>query len=96
MRVGCSDAHSYTSEVYHGWPKDRKRSAWTTMFRGLLEAAMPLCRTAEERRFFQKAIFERIVVYPNYLCRAVDGSNLEKLTSECVERLKCEANTHVS
>ena len=58
--------HSFTSE-YFSWPEDRKRAVWTTMFTGLLEAAMPLCRTPEERLFFQQTILDRIVVYPNYL-----------------------------
>ncbi len=36
----------------------------TTLFTGLLEAAMPLCRTPEERLFFQQAILDQIVAYP--------------------------------
>ena len=43
---------------------DRKRAAMTTLFRGLLEAAMPLCRTPEERQFFQHAIVDRVVAWP--------------------------------
>ena len=50
----------------YSWPEDRKRAAWTTMFTGLLEAAMPLCRTPEERLFFQQIILDRIVA-PSYL-----------------------------
>ena len=53
-------------ENYHkewfGWPEARKRAAWTTMFTGLLEAAMPLCRTPQERLFLQQVILDRVVV----------------------------------
>ena len=57
---------SFTSE-YSSSPEDRKRAAWTTLFTGLLEAAMPLCRTPEERLFFQQTILDRIVAYPTIL-----------------------------
>jgi glycosyltransferase involved in cell wall biosynthesis len=93
--------HSYTTmrgftgKGYHDWPEDRKRGAWTTMFTGLLDAAIPFCRTPEERRFFQQAIFERIVVYPSYLYRPAADSNSERLITECLERLECEGNTHL-
>jgi hypothetical protein len=87
---------NYTSEVYHDLPEDRKRAAWTTMFTGLLEAAMPLCRSSEERQFFQQTIFERIVIYPSYLYRlSSERSSSEKLIAECLERLKYEGNTHL-
>src|SRR5262249_6741951 len=87
---------NYTSEVLHDLPEDRKRAAWTTMFTGLLEAAMPLCRTSEERHFFQQAIFERIVIYPSYLYRlSSERSSSEKLIAECLERLKYEGNMHL-
>ena len=54
-------------ENYHkawfDWPEARKRAAWTTLFTGLLEAAMPLCRTPEERLFLQQVILDRVVVF---------------------------------
>ena len=47
------------SENYHkqwfDWPDDRKRGSWTTLYTGLMEATMPVCRTPEERFFFQPA-----------------------------------------
>ena len=53
---------NFTSEFF-GKPEDQRRAAWTTMFTGLLEAAMPLCRTPEERLFFQQTILDRLVAY---------------------------------
>ena len=50
---------SFTSE-YYNLSEDRKRAVWTTLFTGLLEAAMPLCRTPEERLFFQQTIVDRM------------------------------------
>ena len=84
-------AESFTREYLAG-AEIRKRAEWTTLFTGLLEAAMPLCRTPHERRFFQQIILDRIVVYPNF--RSSDESNASaKLVAECLERLKCEGNT---
>src|SRR5262245_53748678 len=48
--------NSFTRD-YWTWTDDRRLTAWATMFTGLLEAAIPVCRTPEERFFFQKAIF---------------------------------------
>ena len=86
-------ADSFTSE-YLAWAEDRKRAAWTTMFTGLLEAAMPLCRTPEERLFFQQTILDRIVAYPNFRPSNEPNSS-EKLIAECLERLRYEGNTHL-
>jgi glycosyltransferase involved in cell wall biosynthesis len=90
-----TNKHGFTGKAYQGWPEDRKRAAWATLFTGLLEAAIPLCRTAEERRFFQQTIFERVVVYPSYLYRPTDESNSEKIIAACLERLKWEGNSHL-
>ena len=46
-------ARSYTREYF---ASERTRAAWTTLFTGLLDAAMRACRTPEERLFFQQAI----------------------------------------
>jgi len=89
-----TNKHGFTGKEYQGWPENRKRGAWTTMFTGLLEAAIPFCRTPEERRFFQQAIFERIICYPSYLNQPA-GSDSEKLIAACLERLKREGNTHL-
>jgi glycosyltransferase involved in cell wall biosynthesis len=86
-------AQSFTREHFNK-KEDRKRAAWTTMFTGLLEAAMPLCRTPEQRLFFQQVILDRIVAYPNF--RPTENSNSSgKLIVECLERLKSEGNTHL-
>ena len=54
------------SENYHkqwfDWPDDRKRGSWTTLYTGLLEATMPVCRTPEERFFFHQLILDRVAV----------------------------------
>src|SRR5262245_1102324 len=44
---------SFTND-WNRCPEDRKRAVMTTMFTGLLEASMPLCRTPEERLFVQQ------------------------------------------
>src|SRR5206468_3143772 len=38
-------------KAWFDWPDERKRAAWTTLFTGLLEAALPVCRTPGERAF---------------------------------------------
>ncbi|HUL88841.1 MAG TPA: glycosyltransferase family 2 protein [Pseudolabrys sp.] len=80
---------TFTREYYAG-SEDRKLATWTTMFTGLLDAALPLCRTPEERLFFQQAIFDRVVAYPRF-----QVSNSEKLIAECLGRLKTEGNMHL-
>jgi glycosyltransferase involved in cell wall biosynthesis len=85
--------HSFTSDYFRG-SEDRKRAEWTTLFTGLLEAAMPICRTPQERLFFQQTIFERIVAYWNYHASNDRNSN-EKLIAECLERLIHERNSHL-
>ena len=66
------------------------------MFTGLLEAAIPLCPTPEERLFFQQTILDRITIYPSYLYHPSNEPNSsEKLIDECLERLRHEGNTHL-
>ena len=85
--------NSFTRD-YWSWPDDRRRAAWATMFTGLLEAAIPVCQTPEERIFFQKAIFGRIIAYP-YFRWDESATSSEKLVAECLGRLKKEGNTHL-
>ncbi len=85
--------NSFTNEQRVG-AEDRKRAEWTTLFTGLLEAAMPLCRTPEERLFFQQIIIERITSYPNFRPSEEPNSSI-KLIAECLERLRQEGNTHL-
>jgi len=91
-------AHNYHKEWF-GWPDARKRAAWTTLFTGLLEAAMPLCRSPEERLFFQQVILDRVVVFRperNYLYRPTNAPDSSgKLIAECLERLRYEGNAHL-
>jgi GT2 family glycosyltransferase len=88
-------AANYHKEWFD-WPDERKRAAWTTMFTGLLEAAMPLCRTPQERQFLQHVILDRIVVFRpvrNYLyCPSNEPQSCGALIAECLERLKFEGN----
>ena len=67
---------------------DRKRAAMTTLFTGLLEATMPVCRTPQERLFFQHSIVDRIVAWPT----RNDPESSTKFLSQCLERLKYEGN----
>lgn len=85
--------NSFTRD-YWGWPDDRRRAAWATMFTGLLEAAIPVCKTPEERLFFQQAIFGRIVAYP-YFRWDDSTTSSEELVVECLRRLRTEGNTHL-
>ena len=83
---------NYSSEFWRSAP-ERKRAVFTTLFTGFLEAAMPLCRTAEERLFFQQSIANPIFV--DHLTKYGVNSSLEKLLAECLERLRYEGNTHL-
>jgi glycosyltransferase involved in cell wall biosynthesis len=73
---------SYTNEP---GSLPRKGAAWPTRFTGLLEAALPLCRTEEERRFFRRAILDRFIAYPR---EGFAGTQIV----ECLDRLKFEGN----
>jgi glycosyltransferase involved in cell wall biosynthesis len=83
--------NSFTRD-YWDWPDDRRRAAWATMFTGLLEAAIPVCRTSEERFFFQKTIFGRVTAYP-YFRWDDPGTSSQELVGDCLERIKNEGNT---
>ena len=73
-------------------PEEQRRAAWPTIFTGLLEAAMPLCRTPEERLYFQQTILGRLVTYrPFYPGKDSSG----RLITECLERLRVEGNEHL-
>ncbi len=79
---------SYTREYWDG----AHQAAWTTLFTGMLDAAMRLCRTSQERRFFQETILERIIAYPPFQ-RSNESNSAEKLIAEFLERLRYEGNT---
>ena len=64
---------------------------WTTLFTGLLEAAMPLCRTPEERLFFQQAIVDQFVAWPT----RNEPSSAAQFMDQCLERLRFEGNTQL-
>jgi glycosyltransferase involved in cell wall biosynthesis len=79
---------SFTSD-YFRTSEDRKRAILTTLFTGLLQATMPVCRTPEERLFFQHTIVDRIVAC--WTSSAADP----RFLAECLERLRHEGNTHL-
>ena len=81
------------SREYFAGSVDQKVATWTTMFTGLLDAAMPLCMTPEERLIFQQTIFDRVVAFPRL--QVVRNLPLERLTAECLGRLKREGNMHL-
>src|SRR5262249_7547188 len=87
----------HPNSLTHDWartPSDRKRAVLMTLFTGLLEASVPLCRTPEQRIFFQQFILDRIVSnYLNWPGTGPDAS--EKFIAECLERLKFEGNSHL-
>jgi len=82
--------HSFSSEHSRS-PQDRLQAVWTTLFTGLLEAAMPLCRTPAERLFFQQLILDRIVAY----WPTSEPTSAGKIIAACMERLRFEGNTHL-
>ena|SRR5436190_6236461 len=91
-------ASNYHKEWFN-WPDERKRAAWTTMFTGLLQAAMPLCRTPEERLFFQQVILDRIVMFRRQRHYHYSPTNEPdasgRLIAQCLERLRQEGNSHL-
>jgi glycosyltransferase involved in cell wall biosynthesis len=82
-------ARSYTRQHWYG----AHRAAWTTLFTGLLDAAMRACRTAQQRLFFQQVITDRIIAFPPF--QGGNEYSSEKLVAECLERLKFEENLHL-
>jgi glycosyltransferase involved in cell wall biosynthesis len=83
-------ARSYTREYWQG----AAAKAWTTLFTGVLDAAMRVCRTPQERLFFQQTILDRLIAYPPFR-DSTEATSTEKLVAECLERLKYEGNTHL-
>ena len=84
-------ARSFTNEFFDG-PDNRKRAAWSTIFTGLLEAVTPLCRSPDERLFFQKAILYQLITNPMMRPRNETYCS-KKLIIECLERLRYEGNS---
>jgi hypothetical protein len=82
---------NFTSEFF-AKPEDQRRAAWPTIFTGLLEAAMPLCRTPEERLYFQQTILGRLVAYRPFY---PGNDPSERLIAECLKRLRVEGNEHL-
>jgi hypothetical protein len=83
-------SRSYTREYWGG----AAAQAWTTLFTGVLDAAMRVCRTPEERRFFQQTILDRLIAYPPFR-ESNEAISSEQLAAECLERLRHEGNTHL-
>jgi glycosyltransferase involved in cell wall biosynthesis len=76
---------------FRNWPEDRKRAASTTIFTGLLEAAMPLCRTPEERLLTQQIILDHTVAF----WPTNEPNSSERIIADCLARLKFEGNMHL-
>ena len=55
---------------------------------------MRVCRTPQERLFFQQTILDRLIAYPPFR-ESTEAASTEKLVAECLERLKYEGNTHL-
>jgi Glycosyl transferase family 2 len=83
-------SRSYTREYWGG----AAAQAWTTLFTGVLDAAMRVCRTPEERRLFQQTILDRLIAYPPFR-ESNEAISSEQLAAECLERLRHEGNTHL-
>jgi glycosyltransferase involved in cell wall biosynthesis len=81
---------SFTREYFRS-SEDRIQAVRTTLFTGLLEAAMPLCRTPDQRLFFQQFILDRIVAdWPTS-----EPTSSEEIIIKCLKRLRFEGNTHL-
>jgi glycosyltransferase involved in cell wall biosynthesis len=85
---------SFTNE-HIGSPGDQKRAVLTTLFTGLLEAAVPLCRTPEERQFFQQFILGRIVTTWTSWWPSNNPDYTDQIVADCLERLRREGNVHL-
>jgi hypothetical protein len=75
------------------WPFEKKVSAWTTLFTGLLEAAIPLCSNAYELAYVEHLALDRVVVgRPGRTTLYIpsDPSSAGRLKIQCYERLKYE------
>jgi hypothetical protein len=83
-------ARSYTREYWWGGAAQ----AWTTLFTGVLDAAMRACRTPQERLFFQQTILDRMIAYPPFR-ESNEAHSSEQPVAECLERLRYEGNTHL-
>jgi hypothetical protein len=86
------------SKHWFDWAEERKRTAWATMFTGMLEASMPACSTPEERLYFQQFIMDRILVVrpgQNWLYAANSFHSSGALIAECIQRLAHEGNMHL-
>lgn len=90
------------SENYHkqwfDWPDERKRGSWSTLFTGLMEATMPVCRTPEERFFFQQLILDRVSVVregQSYHYTPTTPQAEGEMMLECLRRLVVEGNTEL-
>jgi glycosyltransferase involved in cell wall biosynthesis len=81
---------SYTREYWNATHK----AAYTTMFTGLLEAAMRVCRSSEERQVFQALVLDRVARHPPFKLRDSTYSP-EMFIAECLERLRAEGNTQL-
>lgn len=89
------DHSSNYHKQWFDWPDERKRGSWTTLYTGLMEATMPVCRTREERFFFQQFILDRIAVQrpdQSYHFQAIGPHAGGELMLECLRRLDVEGN----
>lgn len=78
------------------WSEERRRGAWTTLFTGLLEAAIPACASPQERAFMLHVILDRVVVTrpgrPFLYTAHNDPESCGRLVSECFDRLRSDGN----
>ena len=73
-------------------PKDRQRAVLTTVFTGLLEAAMPLCRTPEQRLFIQQFTLEQVVLDFLHWPSNFQQLTLEQMVVDFLRRPSSECN----
>jgi glycosyltransferase involved in cell wall biosynthesis len=81
--------HEYQSKT-----KIWKQTAWATMFTALLDGAIPICRTSEERLLMQQAILYHVLAYPHFQPNR-EVSSSARILVECLKRLGYEGNTHL-
>src|SRR5690348_1970940 len=79
---------------YQSKNKIWKQAAWATMFTALLDGAIPICRTPEERLLMQQAILWQVIAYPHFHPNR-ESSSSATLIAECLKRLSYEGNTHL-
>ncbi len=93
-RIHAANYHKQNRD----WDDARKLGDWSTVFTGFLEAVQPVCRSNEERLYFQHYILDRVCVPrvgQSYRIRPNSPEQSGAFMSACFERLAKEGLSHL-